>query len=91
MSQKFVTRVPGNELAVLYKTTHANDAIAAIYNEFKMTSNKSLWLSENREMLSKHNINVDKLIDVWRDGVDYEEVAFIESSQTSVIELSYDA
>lgn len=63
---RIVTRVPGKEHQVIYRTYHQNPDIQAVYEEFKMVDNKPLWLSENRDRLKKFDMNVDALIEAWK-------------------------
>lgn len=63
---RVVTIQKSKEYEVHYATHHENPDILDIYNEFKLIDNKALWLSENREKLQKHDINVNALIEAWK-------------------------
>ena len=59
------TIVPGKEYEVHYTTGHSDPSLQAIYEEFKMSDNKPFYLSQNKTLLSKYNINVDNLIEIY--------------------------
>lgn len=63
---RVVTVQQSKEYQVHYATHHENPNIQSLYEEFKLVDNKPLWLSENREKLSKFDMNVNALIEAWK-------------------------
>ena len=58
---RVVTRVPGKEHEVIYRTHHEDDDIKSLYEGYKMADNKSDWIIENRELIAKFDINIDRI------------------------------
>ena len=60
-TSRVVTLVEGKEGHVIYRTHHDNPDIKSLYEGYKMADNKSDWIIENREMIAKFDINIDRI------------------------------
>ena len=64
---RVITRVSTKEFEVTYATTHENEELQSIYEEFKLVDNKVFWLQQNASKLQKFDINVNNLIEMHQN------------------------
>ena len=60
-TSRVVTLVEGKEGDVIYRTHHNNPDIKSLYEGYKTADNKSEWIVQNRLLLAKFDINIDRI------------------------------